>query len=183
MTDNRKLLPTFACDNANYDDMRHYILILLVALLVGMTGCHSNEANYKAAYDKAMQKHQEGIGQEAFDKIQAEARKYTEVVNGDSVRLLRMYANVTLDSASVARRFNVVIASFKQQFNAQTMRDRLRREEGFPSYILFGGRERKYYVVVKAFDEKDVAAAFIKGLDTHLKMPVLEPIPWILEKL
>ena len=165
------------------DNMRHYILILLTALLAVMTSCHSNEANYKAAYDKAMQKHQEGIGQEAFDKIQAEARKYTEVVNGDSVRLLRMYANVALDSTSVAKRFNVVVASFKQQFNAQTMRDRLRKEEGFPSYILFGGRDRKYFVVVKAFDEKDVAVAFIKGLDTHMKMPVLEPIPWILERL
>jgi len=163
--------------------MKHYFTILLVALVAVMTSCHSNEANYKAAYDKAMQKHQEGIGKEVLDKIQAEARKYTEVVNGDSVRLLRMYANVNLDSASVAKRFNVVVASFKQQFNAQTMRDRLRKEEGFPSYILFGGRERKYYVVVKGFDQKDVAAAFIKSLDSHMKMQVLEPIPWILEKL
>ena len=179
----RSICTTFACSKRKNDNMRHYILILLTALLAVMTSCHSNEANYKAAYDKAMQKHQEGIGQEAFDKIQAEARKYTEVVNGDSVRLLRMYANVALDSTSVAKRFNVVVASFKQQFNAQTMRDRLRKEEGFPSYILFGGRDRKYYVVVKAFDEKDVAVAFIKGLDTHMKMPVLEPIPWILERL
>ncbi|MBQ9217238.1 MAG: SPOR domain-containing protein [Muribaculaceae bacterium] len=162
--------------------MKNYLTILLVAVVAVMTGCHSNEANYKAAYDKAMQKHQEGIGQEAFDKIQAEARKYTEVINGDSVRLLRMSANVTLDSASVAKRYNVIVAGFKQQFNAQTMRDRLRKEEGFPSYILFGGHDRKYYVVVKGFDEKDVAAAFIKGLDTHMKMRVLEPIPWILEK-
>ena len=162
---------------------KHSIVVMLLAMLTVLTACHSNEANYKAAYDRAMQKHQEGIGQEAFDKIQAEARKRTEVINGDSVRLVRMYANVTLDSASVAKRFNVVVASFKQQFNAQTMRDRLRREEGFPSYILFGGPDRKYFVVVKAFDDKGVAAAFLKGLDTHMKMPVLEPIPWILEKL
>lgn len=158
-------------------------MIMLVAVVAALTSCHSTEANYKAAYDKAMEKHQDGVGKETFDRIQAEARKYTTVINGDSVRLLRMPANVTLDSASVARRYNVIVASFKQQFNAQTMRDRLRKEEGFPSYLLFGGPERKYYVVVKGFDEVDVAAAFLKGLDTHLKMQVLEPIPWILERL
>ena len=148
-----------------------------------LTSCHSTEANYKAAYDKAMEKHQDGVGKEAFDRIQAEARKYTTVINGDSVRLLHMQVNVTLDSASVARRYNVVVASFKQQFNAQTMRDRLRKEEGFPSYLLFGGPDRKYFVVVKGFDEVDVAAAFLKSLPTHMKMQVLEPIPWILERL
>lgn len=163
--------------------MRHYFMILLVALVAVLTGCHSTEANYKAAYDKAMEKHQEGVGKEAFDKIQAESRKYTTVINGDSVRLLRMYANVTLDSASVAKRYNVIVASFKQQYNAMTMRDRLRKEEGFPSYLLFGGPDRKYFVVVKGFDEADVAAAFLKTLDTHMKMQVLEPIPWILERL
>lgn len=163
--------------------MRHYFLILLVAVVAVMTSCHSTEANYKAAYDKAMEKHQDGVGKETFDRIQAEARKYTTVINGDSVRLLRMPANVTLDSASVAKRYNVIVASFKQQFNAQTMRDRLRKEEGFPSYLLFGGPDRKYFVVVKGFDEVDVAAAFLKSLPTHMKMQVLEPIPWILERL
>lgn len=162
--------------------MRHCLTLLMALLLLAMTSCHSNEANYKSAYDKAMEKHRDGVGQETLDRINAEARRNTEVINGDSVRLLRMHVNVVLDSASVARRYNVVVASFKQQFNAQTMRDRLRSEEGFPSYILFGGSDRKYFVVVKAFDEKDVAAAFLKGLDTHMKMPVLEPIPWILEK-
>lgn len=163
--------------------MRHYISFLIMALLVMMTACHSNEANYKAAYDKAMQKHQDGLGKELFDNIQAEARRLTDVINGDSVRLVRMYANVTLDSASVAKKYNVIVAGFKQQFNAQAMRDRLRADEGFPSYILFGGRERKYYVVVKGFDDKEVAGAFLKNIEKSVKMPVLEPIPWILELL
>lgn len=154
----------------------------MAALLV-MVSCHSNEANYKAAYDKAMQKHQEGIGKEAYDQIQAEARRYTEVINGDSVRLLHLHANVIMDSTLTPKKYNVVVASFKQQFNALTMRDRLRKEEGFPSYVLFGGTSRKYFVVVKAFDQKDVAAAFIKSLDQSMKMPVLEPVPWILDLL
>ena len=163
--------------------MKHYTLLTLMAALLALTGCHSNEANYKAAYDKAMQKHQEGIGTEQQRMIDAEARRYTEVIDGDSVRLLHLYANVALDSAHVAHRYSVVIAAFKQQFNAQNMRDRLRSEEGYPSYILFGGTERKYYVVVKGFDDKHVAAAFLKTLDQHLKMSILEPVPWILERL
>ncbi len=158
-------------------------LLLAVALTAAMASCHSNEANYKAAYDKAMEKRREGVGAEEMQRIMAEKTRPTMVVNGDSVRVVTMAANVTADSVSVAKRYGVVVAQFKQQFNAITMRNRLRKEEGFPSYVLFGGDERKYYVVVKAFDKLDVAVAFLKSIDRSVKMKILEPQPWIMERL
>ena len=114
--------------------MKHSLTFL--ALVLGMlmlTACHSSEANYKAAYDKAMEKHRDGIGAEEYERILAEQQKPTMVVNGDSVRVVPLLTNVTDDSLTVARRYGVVVAQFKQKFNAITMRDRLRREEGFPS--------------------------------------------------
>lgn len=161
---------------------RLHLYIAAVALVMIATACHSNEQNYKQAYDKAMEKHREGVGNEAYDKIQAERVRFTHVINGDSVRMVRMHANVADDSPQVGQRYNVVVAQFKQIFNAQTYRDRLKTEDGFPSYLLYGGPERKYYVVIKGFDRDDVAAAFIKDLDKKVKMPLLEPLPWILER-
>lgn len=155
---------------------------MALTLCVAVTSCHSNEKNYKMAYDKAVQKQIDGVGDEAYARIQAERSRYTHVIDGDSVRMMRMYVNVADDSAKVAKRYNVIVAEFKQMFNAQSYRNRLKQEEGFPSYLLYGGNDKKYYVSIKGFDKDTEAAAFIKNLDRNVKMPVLAPIPWILER-
>lgn len=147
------------------------------------TSCHSNEQNYKAAYDKAMEKYRDGVGAEEYERILAEKVKPTAVVNGDSIILKTMHVNVTDDSVSVLKPYSVIVAQFKQKFNAITMRDRLHKEEGFKSYVLFGGPDKKYFVAVKGFDELDVATAFLKNIDKGVKMKVLEPKAWILERL
>lgn len=164
--------------------MKRIAYILLVAVIgLMMTSCHSNEQNYKAAYEKAMEKYRDGVGAEEYERILAEQVRPTVVVNGDSVILRTMHVNVTDDSVSVLKPYSVIVAQFKQKFNAITMRDRLHKEEGFKSYVLFGGPEKKYFVVVKGFDELDVATAFLKSIDKSVKMKVLEPKPWILERL
>ena len=160
-----------------------FTLLWLTTAALLLTACHSNEANYKAAYDKAREKQFNGIEQETYNRMVAEAQRNNVEVNGDSLRLVPMWTNVTLDSVAVAKRYGVVVASFKQIFNAQTYRDRLRSEEGFPAYILFEGREKQYYVIVKGFDDLGVAAAFLKSLPTTMKMAALEPKVWILERL
>ncbi len=157
-------------------------ITLLIALAAAFTACHSNEANYKAAYDKAMERYKEGIGKETYDKIRAEATRNTHFIAGDSLRMVTMPANVYLDSASVGQPYSVIIASFKQQFNAKTLRDRLRTEEGLPAYILFGGPERKYYVAAKGFDNEELAAVFVHNIDKRVKIKVLEPKAWIMHR-
>ncbi len=161
----------------------YIIIIIAAAMAATMTSCHSNENNYRMAYDKAVEKHKEGLGADVYNAIQAERVRATTVINGDSVRLLRMYANIYDDSTSVAQPYSIVVAEFKQSFNAKSYRDRLRKEEGFPSYILFGGQDRKYYVVVKGFDDRDVAAAFLKTLDKTMKIQMLVPRAWILARV
>lgn len=164
--------------------MKRIAYILLVAVIgLMMTSCHSNEHNYKVAYDKAMEKYRDGVGAEEYERILAEQVRPTAVVNGDSVILRTMHVNVTDDSVSVLKPYSVIVAQFKQKFNAITMRDRLHKEEGFKSYVLFGGPDKKYFVVVKGFDELDVATAFLKNIDKSVKMKILEPKAWILERL
>jgi|GEM_PF-709464 len=165
----------------NRNFLGFFALALGVLLLAS---CHSNEANYRRSYDKAMERYEDGDAATVYQSIQAERRRYTEVVDGDSVRVLRMHANVHDDSTIVAQRFNVVIASFTQAFNATNYRDRLRKDFGYPSYVLYGGLDdKKYYVVAKGFDDKSVAVAFLHDLNERGKVKVLDPIPWILVKL
>lgn len=151
---------------------------------VVLTGCHSSEQNYREAYEKAVERRKTGIGAETYAKIEAERQRYTHVINGDSVRMIYMNVNVAIDSTDVPSKYNVVVATFSQRINAKSYRDRLREECGFKgSYVLFGGPDRQYYVVLQGYDNSGDAAAMLNGIDERVCLKVLEPLPWILCKL
>jgi len=162
----------------------HYITAMLLVLGALCTSCHSNEKNYREAYEKAMERRQTGIGAETYAKIEAERQRYTHVINGDSVRMLYVNANVAIDSTATAKPFNVVVATFTQRINAKSYSDRLREECGLDgSYVLYGGPDKQYFVVVQGFDNKDEAAAMLRDLDKKVCFKILEPLPWILRKI
>ena len=157
-------------------------MLLMVGL--ALTACHSNEKNYREAYEKAIERRQTGIGAEEFAKIEAERQRYTHVINGDSVRLVYVNANVAIDTTVVAKPFNVVVATFTQRINAKSYRDRLREECGFKgSYVLYGGSAKEYFVVLQGFDNKEEAAALLHDINRKVCLKILEPLPWILKKL
>ena len=158
-------------------------LLLLAIIAVVSTGCHSNEQNYREAYEKAIERRKTGIGAETYAKIEAERQRYTHVINGDSVRMVFMNTNVAIDSTDEAKPYNVVVASFTQRINAKSYRDRLREECGFPSYVLFGGPDQLYFVILQGFDDEQEAAALLRDVDKKVNMKILEPMPWILRKL
>lgn len=157
--------------------------MMMVAIVV-ITGCHSSEQNYREAYEKAVERRKTGIGAETYAKIEAERQRYTHVINGDSVRMIYMNANVAIDSTDVAHNFNIVVATFTQRINAKSYCDRLREECGLKdSYVLYGGNDKQYFVVAKGFDDKDEAAAYLRDIDKKMCLKILEPLPWILRKI
>ena len=161
-----------------------YIIIAMLLVLGLMTACHSSEQNYREAYEKAVERRNTGVSAETYAKIEAERQKYTTVINGDSVRLVYINANVAIDSTDVASDYNIVVASFTQRINAKSYRDRLREECGLKgSYVLQGGPEKLYYVVAQGYDDKEAAGAFLHNINDRVCLKILEPIPWILRKL
>ena len=165
--------------------MKKTLYILLLAVMAVMTtGCHSNEQNYREAYEKAAERRKTGVGAETYAKIEAERQRYTHVINGDSVRMIYVNANVAIDSTDVAKPYNIVVATFTQRINAKSYRDRLREECGFTgSYVLYGGPDKLYYVILEGYDDDESAAAMLRDLDKKVKMKILEPLPWILRKM
>ena len=156
----------------------------IVATSLLMTSCHSSEQNYREAYEKAMERRKTGIGAETYAKIEAERQRYTHVINGDSVRMVYVNATVAIDTTDVPSTYNVVVATFSQRINAKSYRDRLREECGFKgSYVLFGGPEKQYFVVLQGFEDEAEAASLLRDVDKKVAMKILEPLPWILRKL
>ena len=164
--------------------MRKTLYILMLLLGVTMTSCHSSEENYREAYEKAVEHRKTGISAETYAKIEAERQRYTHVINGDSVRMVYVNADVSIDSTDIAHDYNVVVATFTQRINAKSYRDRLREECGLTgSYVLFGGKDKQYFVVAQGFDNSGDAAAMLRDLDKKVCLKILEPLPWILRKL
>jgi Sporulation related domain. len=164
--------------------MKKLLYIVMLMAAVTLTACHSSEKNYREAYEKAKERRQTGIGSETYAKIEAERQRYTHVINGDSVRMLYVNVNVAIDSTDVAHDYNVVVATFTQRINAKSYRDRLREECGLTgSYVLFGGKDKQYFVVAQGFDNSADAAAMLHDLDKKVCLKILEPLPWILKKL
>ena len=161
-----------------------YNIVLIVLTVVSLTGCHSSEENYREAYEKVVEHRKTGISAEAYAKIEAERQRYTHVIDGDSVRMVYMNVNAAIDTTLVAKPYNIIVASFTQRINAKSYCDRLREECGMnDSYILFGGPDKKYFVVARGFDDKVEAVRYMRELDRHLCLKRLEPIPWIIRKL
>jgi len=161
--------------------MKRLLYCITLALL--LTACYTTEENYKAAYDKAKERTRENMGGTIYDMSQAERVRATEIINGDSVRLLRSYFNVVDDKYEATKKYGVVVAEFDQLINARSYRDRLKQNEGFQSYVVYTNREKKYCVVAQAYDEKESAALFIRNIKQHMKMKVLVPRPYILQRL
>lgn len=159
-----------------------------VALLVGfvaallLTSCHTTEENYRASYEIAANKTKEGVGAETYAKIVAEQRRNTDVVNGDSVRIVPRFVSCIDVEKSATRRYNVVLRDFKQVVNARSMCNRL-KAEGHSAYVLCFDKEKLYYVIVEAFDTREEAADFLHNAKSRIKMNVPLDNLWILEKL
>lgn len=161
-----------------------YIIITAVMAIVTLSACHSNEQNYREAYEKAVERRQTGIGAETYAKIEAERQRYTHVINGDSVRMVYLNVNTALDTTIAAHDYNIVVASFTQRINAKSYCDRLREECGLQdSYVLYGGPEKQYFVIAQGFNNKAEAAEFLHGIDKKVCLKILEPLPWILRKI
>lgn len=158
-------------------------VLAAAALTLTLAACHPTEQNYKAAYDKSVSRTKENVGLEAYNKVIEENNRNNYTVNGDSIRLLIDRCNVVDGKPDEVKRYSVIVAEFKQKFNATSYRDRLRSELQQPAYIVWTATDQKYLVAVRGFDSAAEAAAFVKGISHKMKkLPPLVKKVWVLQR-
>ena len=163
--------------------MKHiYSVIAAMAVAAVLWSCHSTEANYKESYDKAVAASRTGEkGAQYYHDLEMR-KKGNYVVDGDSIRLLRHHFNVVDDNPEVIKNYSVVVAEFKQQFNAVSYRDRL-RNEGHASYVVYISAKKLYCVVAEGYDDISTAATFANNPDKYMSLKVLVPRAWVLVRI
>lgn len=156
---------------------------MLLALASMLPSCKTSEDNYRKAYQAAVGKRNEAYTGEEVSLMAREEAIPRTLFRGDSIPMKGLHVNtVKLDPpVEVARRYNVVVASFKQQFNAKSVLSRL-REAGYPDGRLLIDRDQNYYVAPVSTDSLAEAVDALRRFQSSSPVPVRSPFPYILRK-
>ena len=125
-------------------------------LIAGMASCKSSQSAYKAAYEKAQEKKiEEPVSAPAPVVEQPVETTTTTVEPAAPVREQSERLNVVDSDGASLKEFNVIVGSFRQRLNAQSLCERLRKD-GYPA-ILAQNAEGWYRVVACSFDNRPAA--------------------------
>lgn len=162
-----------------------YMVLTLTALCVAVSACRTTEANYRAAYERAM------AGRDSATAIDStiygkHRREFTTVqvrlADGSTrdvtVQRVKLTDNIGVPHEYL-KRYNVVVGRFKQVFNARSMRERL-VDKGFPRAMVLETAEPYYYVVLNSYGTADEAFAAIDSLPEGA-IAMRPPMPYVLD--
>ncbi len=164
--------------------MKIKLCLISAIVLLMLASCKTSEVNYRAAYDIAKQKSMDGVDADTYEKLQRESMPTKIVADGDTLRMMRASVNVAKydgNDGVLLKRYNVVVAQFRQIFNAKAMMGRL-KNQGYNAIVL-QNPDPSYFVVAGSLDSKDEATKFIKKLNDNKSIVLKEPYPCVLEPL
>ena len=125
-------------------------------LIAGMASCKSSQSAYKAAYEKAQEKKIEEPVSAPAPVVEQPVETTTSTVEPAApVREQSERLNVVDSDGASLKEFNVIVGSFRQRLNAQSLCERLRKD-GYPA-ILAQNAEGWYRVVACSFDNRPAA--------------------------
>lgn len=162
--------------------MKKIILLAATAfILLGMWSCKTTEANYRAAYRIAKEKQLDGGDSTVTAGLKSELIPRNMRIDGVTLPV-RTEPVITSKGggadASSLQLYNVAVASFKQFFNAQSMRKRL-ADLGYSSFVV-QNRNVTYYVVAASTRSVDEAALLLEKVKGEKQIVLHAPFPYIL---
>ena len=135
---------------------KNWIWGLSLLLIAGMASCKSSQSAYKAAYEKAQEKKIEEPVSAPTPVVEQPVETTTSTVEPAApVREQSERLNVVDSDGASLKEFNVIVGSFRQRLNAQSLCERLRKD-GYPA-ILAQNAEGWYRVVACSFDNRPAA--------------------------
>lgn len=147
--------------------------------LVSLFGCHTTEANYRAAYEKAKNHRDswDGIEGTVYEAIRRESMPSELIFDGVKIPTRKIRVK-TVDDKPLADRY-LIVGQFKQLFTANSMCKRL-KEAGYADASLLVTPEPLYYVAATEIESDQAAVAEYLNFFTHPAFSIREPFPWLL---
>lgn len=155
------------------------VLPLLLLGALALTGCKTTEAAYANAYEIAKQKKESTLSQEEIAGVAREQAAQGITYKGEHLPMRSLYVR-RIDGPQRVEKYTLIMASFKQKFNANSVLNRL-RNGGYPDAILLQDAEEQYYVGALTTPSLDTAAATLKAISKASPVAPQKGCPFILQ--
>lgn len=170
-------------ENKKFEHMNRLGFIAIIVLAALASSCKTNEANYKAAYEKAKEKQtSEKYDDPALAAMKDRTMPKMRVIDGDSLLVRVERVSISKDGGNTdgkLLRFNVVVGEFHQLFNANSMCERLMKD-GYPKAFLLKSADAHYFVVCDEAATAGDAKKIINKVKNDSKMTLKSPYPYVL---
>lgn len=157
------------------------VICCLVASLA-FAGCKTSEANYRAAYETAMEKKTSAVGEDVESELAKESSPKTVAIGEVELPTIdcRLYA-VAAEGANAVTpmRYSVAVAKFRQLFNARSLCRRM-RDGGYDGALVAMDREKTYYVLAGTTADAGEAAALLKKTESGDVFKAKSPFPCVI---
>ena len=153
-------------------------------LLAVMASCKTTEKNYRAAYEKALEKTEETsvVDGTIYDKMRREAINSSMVdsQSGDTIPMITMTVSCVkgVSVPDSVGRYSVAVAQFKQVFNAKSMMRRL-RARGYTTATVVQTAEPLYYVLAATCATPAEAAEAYRRIVADKAVATKTPYPCV----
>ena len=154
--------------------------LLLIAVLI--SGCKTTEANYRAAYEKAIAAREDDERETIYGGVSRQLGTRKMVENGDTAQvMIKNVSPVTIAGVKQpeVKKYMLVVGEFKQLFNAESMCKRF-VNGGYSSAVVVQTAEPYYYIVADSFDSIKDAKKAIAALQEKSPIALKSPAPFIL---
>ena len=142
---------------------KNWIWGLSLLLIGGMASCKSSQSAYKAAYEKAQEKKiEEPVTTGTTPVVTTPSTTTTTTTNTAPIREQSEKINAVDGNDALLKSYNVIVGSFRQRLNAQSLCERL-RADGYPA-VLAQNAQGMYRVVACSFDDRATAVLAREGL-------------------
>lgn len=167
--------------------MKTFLKIVLAVAAAGtmMVSCKTSEANYRAAYEKAVAGRDSltALDQTIYGAHRRSMGSREMAVGTDTVEVKVQRVRVTEGGGGIRewlKPYSVVVGQFKQLFNAKSMRERL-ADSGYPRAFVVETGEPYYFVVLSSHPTAEEAVEALKAIPADFPVAMKAPLPFILK--
>lgn len=161
---------------------RTMIIILSVISFPAFFSCKTTEANYRQAYEAASHKQAQEGDSAITAGLYNQSRPKDMVFGNVTLPVITTGIKITKDGGmelSRLKRFNTVAGTFRQIFNASSMRERLVKS-GYPEAFILQNAYGTYYVLTSTTDSAEEAYENMERLRGDKSLRLRNPLPYIL---
>lgn len=166
---------------------RKYIFyITMFAAITGIVSCRTNEKNYRQAYEKAVAKNDRGVTEfenTIYNRYRGRVTDVPVELDGKTVDTRMMRVKVTEDGGGInewLKQYSVVVAEFKQRFNANSLRTRF-VDAGYPRAFIVENAEPYYYVLAGSSSSLQDMVSLADSIKANSPLPLKEGFPYIMQ--